>query len=291
MVGVALLYFLLAISLIFNKQMIMHGQPIFSQGIRLMFSGSIFLFINYIIGKKKSPIGYKYIWLFAQLSLFLFCIAYSLNIITMNKFSTAQFSFLLNLSPFLSALLSYFYLSEKLNRNKCIGLFIGFLGFIPLLFMKSNMHNNMTLLSFFGLLAFGSILSYTYGLLVLRKINELKKYSSFFITGIAMFCAGFFTLILSFSLESWKTHLIVDSKSFFLYLTSIILIGDILVFSLYNKLLRQYTVTFITFAGFLYPLFSALLGWAFLHEPLTWHFFVASIIVFIGLYIFYKEEI
>ncbi len=47
---------------------------------------------------------------------------------------------------------------------------------------------------------------------------------------------------------------------------------------------------FIIF-GFLSPLFTALYGWILLGEMVSWHFYVSCIVVFIGLYLFYQEEL
>jgi drug/metabolite transporter (DMT)-like permease len=74
-------------------------------------------------------------------------------------------------------------------------------------------------------------------------------------------------------------------------MAAIILISNIICHNIYGYLLKQYTATFIAFTGFLAPLFSALYGWAFLNERITWHFYASSFIVFIGLAIFYKEEL
>jgi drug/metabolite transporter (DMT)-like permease len=60
---------------------------------------------------------------------------------------------------------------------------------------------------------------------------------------------------------------------------------------MYASLLKKYTATFMSFAGFIAPLFTALYGWAFLGEIITWHFYASSAIVFVGLFLFYKDEL
>jgi drug/metabolite transporter (DMT)-like permease len=60
---------------------------------------------------------------------------------------------------------------------------------------------------------------------------------------------------------------------------------------LYGYLLKKYTATFLAFAGFLGPLFSAFYGWLFLSEVITWHFYLSAVLVFAGLYMFYKHEL
>ena len=78
---------------------------------------------------------------------------------------------------------------------------------------------------------------------------------------------------------------------FLLNLIAVVLISNIVCYNLYGYLLKKYTATFVSFAGFMGPLFTALYGWILLGETVTWHFYASSIIVFIGLYFFYQEEL
>ena len=70
-----------------------------------------------------------------------------------------------------------------------------------------------------------------------------------------------------------------------------IFISNILCHNLYAGLLKKYSATFMSFTSFLRPLFAALYGWAFFQEKISWHFYTSAIIVFIGLYIFYQDEL
>jgi drug/metabolite transporter (DMT)-like permease len=56
-------------------------------------------------------------------------------------------------------------------------------------------------------------------------------------------------------------------------------------------LLRRFTATFVSFAGFTTPLFTAILGWFFLGETVTMSFYLSTIVVFSGLYLFYQDEL
>jgi len=38
------------------------------------------------------------------------------------------------------------------------------------------------------------------------------------------------------------------------------------------------------------PLFAALLGWLFLGEQVTWHFFATISLVIVGLYLFHEKK-
>jgi drug/metabolite transporter (DMT)-like permease len=60
---------------------------------------------------------------------------------------------------------------------------------------------------------------------------------------------------------------------------------------LYAWLFKHYSITLVTSAGFLCPIFGTFYGWFFLGEKITWHYFAALVLVAIGLAIFYKAEI
>jgi len=56
-------------------------------------------------------------------------------------------------------------------------------------------------------------------------------------------------------------------------------------------LLKTYTTTFLSFAGFMSPFFAAFYGWVWFGETTTWHFYASSVIVFVGLALFYQDEL
>ena len=113
------------------------------------------------------------------------------------------------------------------------------------------------------------------------------------VNAINMTLGGLILLATSFSYELWYQGLkpVNDIKEFATWLTILIVLSNVLCHNMYGHLLKKYTATFLAFAGFMGPLFTALYGWAFLHEVITWHFYLSSVIVFFGLLLFYKDEI
>ena len=67
--------------------------------------------------------------------------------------------------------------------------------------------------------------------------------------------------------------------------------GNLIGYTLYSHLLKKHSATFVSLAGFSMPLFVYLLGWFFLGERLYPSFLLAALITFIGLLIFYQDEI
>jgi len=71
----------------------------------------------------------------------------------------------------------------------------------------------------------------------------------------------------------------------------LILIGNIICYNLYGKLLHRYSATTLSFFGCTTPLFAALFGWFWLREEVSPWFYVTALLVGVGLYIFYQEEL
>jgi drug/metabolite transporter (DMT)-like permease len=106
-----------------------------------------------------------------------------------------------------------------------------------------------------------------------------------------MLIGGSMALFHSSLTENWNP---VPVKEWFPFLECaglLIIISSLICYNLYGYLLRKYTATFMSFAGSTTPLFTALFGWLFLNESVTWSFFASAAIVFSGLLIFNQEEL
>lgn len=293
MLPVVCMYALFALNLVMVKAGLGYIHPIFLQGIRLFIAGNLLLVYLYFFKPTTLNIGKKDILSFVQAGFFLMYISFVLGIMSLDDFSSANQSSLLNLSPFLAALLSYVYFAERLTKYKWIGLVIGVFGFIPLILLSSvDPANKATFLSIPGMQATGSIFGYTYGLVLVRQLVKDKGYSPLLINGITMALGGVLALCTSFFLETWYIESFSLLFEPFLFgLIIVVLCTDMLRYNMYAMLLRRYTVTFMSFAGFMYPLFAALFGWLFLKESISKYFLISTSIVSIGLYVFYLEEL
>ena len=292
MIGVIVLNFLFAVNLILRKIILDCTQPIFFQGVRLTGAGIVLLGYLYIYHRPLLRFQRRDIGLFFQASLFFSYLGYLLAVITLDDLSSARFAFMFNLSPFVTAIICFFYLHEKLNRKEIASLIIGFIGFMPLLFVGERVDiDSASFFSIPGLQLFISMVAYAYGWIIVSQLVRKRNYSPLLVTGIAFFCGGIAILLTSLIFENWLTVAPVsDMFKFTTYLIAIIFISEIIAVNMYAALLKRYSATFLSFAEFLYPLFSAFLGWFFLHEKITYNFFISSIIVIFALYIFNLSE-
>ena len=292
MIGVIVLNFLFAVNLIFRKMILVCTQPLFFQGLRLIGAGAILLGYLYLRDQKKLRFAWHDIGLFFQVSLFFSYLSYVLSVITLEDLSSARFAFMFNLSPFITAIISYFYLKQSLTRKEFLSLLIGFAGFLPLLMVgQQDGIESDGFLSLAGLQLFVSTVAYAYGWIVVSELVKKRGYSPLLVTGIAFLSGGIAILFTSFVFENWFGEaLITDVFKFTTYLLIIIFISEVIASNMYAALLKRYSATFLSFVGFLYPLFSAFLGWIFFGEKISVNFFISAVIVGLALYIYQLSE-
>ncbi len=291
-IGVIVLNFLFAVNLILRQIILDYTQPIFFQGVRLTGAGILLLGYLYLYRRPLLRFQRRDIWLFFQVSLFFSYLSYLLAVISLVEFSSARFAFMFNLAPFITAIICFFYLHEKLNRKAIASLIIGFVGFLPLVFVGERLDiDSASLFSIPGLQLFISIIAYAYGWVIVSQLVRKRNYSPLLVTGISFFCGGIAVLLTSLVFENWLTVVPVSNIfKFTTYLIAIIFIGEVIAVNMYAALLKRYSATFLSFSEFLYPLFSAFLGWIFLHEKITYNFFISAIIVIFALYLFNQSE-
>lgn len=293
MVLILFLYALCASTFTICKALLDYVKPFFFIGIRMLVAGGILLAYSYWKDRSAFYVKKSDRWLFAQIILFHVYFAYILDLWSLQYITSSKSSFLYNLSPFLAALFSYFYFSEKMTTKKWIGLLIGFSGFLPEMLFKgySDQASSGFSLSVPELVLLGAVASAVYGWIMLRKLVKDESYSPMMVNGVGMVGGGLLALVTSYFVEGWAESPVMQFWPFVKLTALIILVGNIIFYNFYGFLLKRYTATFLSFAGFTTPIFAALFGWFFLGELVGWSFFVSIFVVCIGLYIFYQEEL
>lgn len=292
---VILLYALFASVFTASKQALEYAPPFFLVGAR-MFLAAIFMLGFHALVQKQSISVKKGSWK-KLLGLALFNI-YLTNVFEfwgLQYLTSFKTCFIYSLSPFLSALLSYFIFSEVMTGKKWTGLLVGFLGFIPILLSKTSqeeMAGDLWIFSWAELAVIGACIASVYGWILLKQLVNDEGYSPFSANGLSMLIGGSFALVHSFCTEDWNPTPIRGALVPFLQCTLfLILVSNCICYNLYGFLLKRFSATFMAFAGLTTPLFSALFGWVFHSEVPTASFYVSFLIVFSGLYLFYQEEL
>jgi drug/metabolite transporter (DMT)-like permease len=135
-----------------------------------------------------------------------------------------------------------------------------------------------------------SVLAYSYGWVVARELMKEKEYPISLITGVSMLGGGVLLLLSSPFIDCWQYPLVMDG-SIFAYLTIAAIAANIFDFTMNTWLLQWHTATLLLFFMFVDPLYTSLYGWLFLNETVGMRFFISLLLVSIGLYLFYKEEV
>lgn len=295
MILVLLLYTLFASIFTASKEALIHAKPLFLVGTRMMFAGAIMLIIQYVRKPETLRMG-KPAWskllklAFFNIYLTNVCEFWGLQYLT--AFKTC---FIYSLSPFVSALLSYLVFSEVLNKKKWLGLAIGFAGFIPILAVQTIQEESagqLWIFSWAELAVIVAVFSSVYGWIILKQLVSTEKCSTLVANGFSMLIGGTVALCHSFAQETWDPIPITNFMPFFECTLFLIIISNGIGYNLYGHLLKRFSPTFMSFAGFaITPLVTALFGWIFHSEIATMSFYLSLGIVFVGLLIFYQEEL
>lgn len=296
---VLLLYIIAASTFTISKAGLSYTQPLFFCAARLLGAGAVLYFYERLFGDCSVVLHRADWWLFGVLMLTQSYLGYAADLWALQYMSSVASAFLYNLSPFLTAIFSYILFFERLTLRQLIGLLIGFASMIPVLMVHNPAELPLSIISFTHQTSFSwpellmliSVAASAFGWVLIRKLLKQRQYTVGYLNSISMLGGGFLALLTSFVIEPWRPLPVSNISGFITYTILMIIIAHLIFFNFYGYLLRKYTATFLSFAGFTASLWAALFGWFFLGEAITWHFFASAITVIIGLYLFYKDEL
>jgi drug/metabolite transporter (DMT)-like permease len=295
MFPVFLLYALFASVFTIAKTGLDYAQPFFLVGSRMLLAGIIMLGYQFLCNRKEFTFNKLHFWRVFRLALFNIYLTNVFEFWGLKYLTSFKTCFIYSLSPFISAILSYFMFSERISPKKAIGLTVGFLGFLPILVYGSSSTEEQTgqffFLSWAEIAVICAAISSVYGWILLKQLVKENGYSPFMANGLSMMMGGTMALGHSLVTETWNPVPVVETLPFLECALLLILVSNLVCYNLYGYLLKRYSPTFISFAGFTTPFFTALFGWVFLGEVVTWPFYVSAAIVLAGLYTFYQEEL
>ncbi|HRN78438.1 MAG TPA: DMT family transporter [Candidatus Dependentiae bacterium] len=291
MIEILVLHMFFGASNPIGKFLLQFTSPAFLSGIRMGIAGLILLGYQYLNPRAHFRFQKNHIWLYLQLTVIGVYLKYILRYWSLSYLEPGKFSFLLNVSPFVAALFSFIFFKEKLTQKKWIGLSIGFIGLVPMLITTSLTERSLgefVFISWPELAALGAVVAHVYGMIIVRILVRTHEYASGMINGISMFGAGILGLGTAFAIEDCY---ISNPLSFFTGLMVLVIISNVICKNLYTNLVKHYSVTFLSFTDFLAPCFAVFYSWLWFGEKITWNFYASGIIVLVGLYIFYQDEL
>lgn len=289
------LYALFASTFIIGKEAVMHVPPIFFVAIRMLLSGALLLGFVRIFKHEAIQIKKEEIKWFVPIILFHIYLSFVLEYTGLQYLSAAKTCLLYSLSPFITALFAYWAFNETMTPKKWLGLIIGFLGFLPVMLAQAPAVENA--LGHFGpfsipeLMLIISVTSASVGWIAMQKLTKDFGHSYFFVNSVGMFGGGILAAITSLLSETMPTMQTLLQPPFWMSLGLLILIGNVICFNLYGHLLHKYSTTILSFFGFITPLFAALFDWVWFGQAVSYAFYITLVLVSIGLYLFYQEEL
>ena len=287
---IVLLQLTLASSFIVSKFLLGFVPPFLLVGLRMTTGGVILLLYTALFNRSAFYITKRNIIPLVSAALFGIYITNGFESWGLKYTVAAKAYFIYNLGPFFAALLGYLFFSEKMTRNKWIGLAIGFVGFIPLIYNDLRSDNILinTLPELAILVAAGAMVL---GIVAKKKLVVFQHYSMIMANGLLLFFGGLISVSTGLYTETIAWGSILATPSLYWLLPLNVTLTCLIAYNMYGILVTRYSVTFISFSEFLGIFLVAFLGWAFLGETISNAFWVAFVLVAIGMYVFYKEEL
>lgn len=291
---VFVLYALFGSVFTLGKAALQYTQPLFLVGSRMMVAGLLLLAYQWIRYPERFIFRKKDLWMLTALGIINIYLTNAFEFWGLQHLTSFKTCFIYGLSPFLSALFCYFLFKERLTQKKWMGLAIGVIGFIPILLAQSSSEELTGHFFFFSwaeLSVMAACVCSVYGWILLGQLIKEQGYSPLMANGISMVIGGGLALIHSVLTENWNPSPVTEWIPFAECALALMIISNLMAYNLYGYLLKHYSPTFISFAGFTTPLFAVLFGWLFLGEVATLPFYISAAIVTLGLTLFHQDEL
>lgn len=286
---IVLLYALLASTFVFAKFSIDYAQPIFVIGFRMTLAGALLLGYLIFFKRKALRLGKKDFLLFLRVAFFHIYLAFVAEFWSLQFITSSKANLIYSLTPFIAAGLSYFLLKERLSRRKLLGMGLGICGIFPILLTQGNTTDFSTL-TMAEIVLLVAVVSASYAWFDIKKLMN-KGYSLLMINGFAMLIGGLGAFATYYLTRDPAVPTTTNFWEFFKYVSILVILSNVVFYNLYGWLLKRYSITFLTFCGFLSPLFGVFMGWAFRGEPISWPYWVSLSLITFALFIFYREEL
>jgi drug/metabolite transporter (DMT)-like permease len=240
---------------------------------------------------------------FAKVTLFHVYLAFVPEFWALQFLDSLKVNLLFSLTPFVSALLGFFLLGKQLNSKKWLGLAFGSAGMLFILATQNSAEVNFAKILIFSMPEFVlllGIISACYAWFEIRKLMH-QGYNFLTINGFAFLLGGLLCLgqhRVSFG-QSATLLPATGALQLFGWIASLILCSNLVGYYLYSRLLHHHSNTFLSFTGFLCPMFGAFYSKLFVRffpsnffaEPISLFYLVGFAIIVLGLGIFYAQEL
>ncbi|MFH1426917.1 MAG: DMT family transporter [Patescibacteria group bacterium] len=201
--------------------------------------------------------------------------------------STSEAAIIMNSDPILIAILAYFFISEKFNKYKVLGILLGFVGVLIVIFNKTDFASLIKTQSFLGnMLALTSSFAWAIYTIMIKK--RVDKYGPTIVTTIASIFGAIFLLIAMFLFEGLPNFGSYTMNSWLLVLYLGVIVSG-LSFFLWNYALKHFEASKVGMYWFLVPVIAVIIGILLFKEELTTQMIIGTLLIFTGIYLTEKK--
>lgn len=289
-----------------------YTQPFFLLGLRMTLAGALLL--GYLLVRNRSvlqtQLAKQHSLLYAQIILFTVFIPYALRFYGLSHaahyisgYTPIWTPLIYNLGPVITFFLTAIFGIERMSWQRAAALGVSFVGLllcldIPLSYYLSTF--SFSSLSFAGQTFFClpecallfSLISFSYGWIIMRKLVVDLSYNPLLVNGIAMFGGGVMALLAAFYLE--PAPYISNYSLVIPLLIATIILSNIVGHSLYASLLTSYSLTLLQLGYWLIPAVSKIVslvwGAAQAQNSSALSDLAAAVLLFAGFALLYKTE-
>jgi drug/metabolite transporter (DMT)-like permease len=311
MIFLLLSYVFLASSISANKVILYALSPELLVGIRM--AAASLILACYVYFREGYILPWKVLRkFFAGLVIIALCTTFfpsNLKAYALANMPSYKMAYFGTLDPLVAALYSYVWFYERLSWRQWLGIALGFCGMLILFSSSTPFEGHLKgllILSYPELASLLAIiisrLGWIHGQQFLKKEHITPLQFNVFTMGVSgilclamVFMRGTSIIVpLTFAdipiLHMRPLSLLSSTAQLNALLMYTTLVGNVLGYTLYGYALKSHSATFVSLAGFLIPLLVKLLGWICLGEPLAWAFFVACMVTFMGVALFFYDE-
>lgn len=216
---------------------------------------------------------------YLMIAIFQTTLMFGLMLYGMKYVTAGKTSVLLYTMPIWTIFLVHFYLKERLNRGKWLGVALGTIGIVCILGWDTLVHQNSEIL-FGELLIIGGAISWAVSNIWVKK--RMGGENIYMVSTLQLAFGALGLALLAISTEGlinieWNAHSI-----YILLFTG--LIASAVDFTIWFYLLKNLGIKITTFSSMLVPVFGLIFDWAILGNGLDAGVLVGGALILIGIY-------
>lgn len=283
-------YALTALTFVLGKRAVELAHPLFVVGARMTVAGLLLLVWHLARAKQRPQVARADLWRFGRVALFHIYLAFACEFWALGVLPSYQVNLIYSTTPFVAAGLSFWLKNERLSRRKWASLCLGLGGMSPIICAQSaDRTSALTARTLTAQAALAiSVISSSYAWFDIEIL--MRRYSILLINAQAMLIGGVGSLLSTWFVAGRAGFCVLQPKELALQIGALIVLSNLLFYNLFGWLLQRYSLTLLTFAGLLSPIFGALYGAILLDEAITWQFGVSLAILAAALALFYSQE-